>query len=91
MTVRWTEQAYFDLERLRWFLSEKSERAANSAVQRIVRGALTLETQYGRGQVLERYLPRKVHRLLIGDYELCYEAHDGDVFVIAVFHTREER
>jgi len=91
MTVNWTAQAYSDLERLRWFVSEHSEQAADVAVQRLVAGAAALTVYPRRGPVVERYLPREVRRLLIGDYELCYETRGDDVFVIAVFHTREDR
>ncbi len=91
MAIKWTRQAYADLERLRWFLSEKSERAAEAAVRRIVKSSLSLNTQSRRGPVLEKYLPREVRRLLIGDFELRYEILDGAVYVVAIFHTREER
>jgi plasmid stabilization system protein ParE len=91
MRINWTRQAYVDLDRLRWFLSEKSERAADAAVQRIVQGSLTLREHANRGQVLERYLPRQVRRLLVADYELRYEIHGEDLYITAVFHMREER
>ena len=91
MRINWTRQAYIDLDRLRWFLSEKSERAADAAVQRIVRGSLTLRDHAHRGQVLEKYLPRQVRRLLVADYELRYEIHGEDLYITAVFHVREDR
>jgi hypothetical protein len=29
--------------------------------------------------------------VLIGDYEIRYELTDNDVFVLRIFHTREDR
>jgi plasmid stabilization system protein ParE len=91
MQINWTRQAYFDLERLRWFLSEKSERAADAAVVRIVRGAMSLSEHAYRGQVVEKYLPRQVRRLIVADYELRYEIQGDVVHILAISHTREDR
>jgi hypothetical protein len=32
-----------------------------------------------------------VRRILIGDYEMRYELTARDVFVLRIFHTREDR
>ncbi|HEX9570679.1 MAG TPA: type II toxin-antitoxin system RelE/ParE family toxin [Burkholderiales bacterium] len=34
---------------------------------------------------------REVRRILIGDYEIRYELAGRDVFVLRIFHTREDR
>lgn len=91
MTIQWSDEASLDLVRLHYFLSEKNERAAEAAIRTIVAGALTLNTYPRRGQVIERYLPREVRRLVVADYELRYEIHGEDAYVVAVFHTREQR
>lgn len=91
MRINWTRQAYADLDRLRWFLSDKSMQAADMAVQDIVHGSLKLSQHAHRGQIVEKYLPRKVRRLLVADYELRYEIHGDEVHIVAVFHTREDR
>lgn len=91
MTIRWSDKAAADLNRLHHFLSEKSERAADAAIRQIVAGALGLNSYARRTPVVERYLPREVRRLIGGDYELCYEVRKDGVFIIAVFHAREDR
>ena len=35
--------------------------------------------------------PRDVRKVLVGDYEIRYEVTDIDVFVLRIFHTREDR
>lgn len=89
--IEWSEEAKEDLVRLHWFLVEKSQRAADDAVQRLIEAPASLVLQPRRGPVVERYLPREVRRLLVGDYELLYEVRGETVSVVAVFHTREDR
>jgi len=91
MKIEWSSQATDDLIRLHYFLSGKSDRAADEAVRRIVVGSLALESSPRRGPIVEKYLPREVRRLLVGDYEIRYEVHGDDVYIVAVFHMREER
>jgi len=91
MTIHWSDEASLDLVRLHYFLSEKSERAADAAIRLIVVGALTLNSYGRRGQIVEKYLPREVRRLIVADYEVRYELHGEDAFIVAVFHMREER
>jgi hypothetical protein len=40
---------------------------------------------------LREFSPREVRRMLIGDYEIRYELTVRDVFVLRIFHTREDR
>jgi plasmid stabilization system protein ParE len=89
--IEWSAEAKEDLVRLHWFLLERSERAASSAVQRLIQAPMSLADQPRRGPVVERYLPREVRRLLVGAYELLYEVRGNDIYVVSIFHTREER
>jgi len=89
--IEWSAEAKEDLVRLHWFLLEKSERAASTAVQRLIQAPMSLTEHARRGPVVERYLPREVRRLLVGNYELLYEVRGKDIYVVSIFHTREER
>ena len=40
---------------------------------------------------LDQYLPREVRRIIVGNYEMRYELVDISVYILRVWHTREER
>lgn len=91
MPIKWSNEASDDLVRVHFFLAGKSQRAADEAVRRIVAGSLALETHARRGQIVEKYLPREVRRFLVADYELQYEIRPDAVYIVSVWHVREER
>jgi plasmid stabilization system protein ParE len=43
------------------------------------------------GRQLDQYLPREVRRIIVGNYEMRYELADSTVYILRVWHTREER
>ena len=43
------------------------------------------------GERLEEFDPRAVRRLLVGDYEVRYGIVDSVIYVMGIWHTREER
>ena len=91
MALRWTASAREDLVRLHEFLEPVNPRAAAHAVQLLVAGAARIPGHPRLGQRLRDFAPREVRRILIGHYEIRYELTGRDVFVLRIFHTREER
>jgi plasmid stabilization system protein ParE len=43
------------------------------------------------GEQLFEFAPREVRRLLAGSYELRYEIQESTIYVLRLWHTREER
>jgi plasmid stabilization system protein ParE len=43
------------------------------------------------GVRLPEFAPREVRRVLVGDYEIRYELTEADVYVLRIFHAREDR
>jgi len=43
------------------------------------------------GQRLNIYHPREIRRFLIGPYELRYEIADDDIYLLNLWHGREDR
>jgi hypothetical protein len=43
------------------------------------------------GRQLERYAPRDVRRLIVGNYELQYELRHDVILVLRIWHGREDR
>ena len=91
MALRWTTSARADLVRLHEFLEPVNPRAAGQAVRHLVASAKRIPGRPRLGQRLREFAPREVRRILIGDYEIRYELTLRDVFVLRIFHTREDR
>jgi len=91
VALRWTASARGDLARLHEFLEPVDERAAALAVRQIVAGAKRIASRPRLGQRLRAFAGREVRRILIGHYEIRYELTERDVFVLRIFHTREDR
>ncbi len=90
--LRWAPGAVADLARLRAFLGDKSTAAAARAAQRIREAAELLRAQPELGQAVEG----EVFRDLLapfggGAFVLRYRIDEDAVFVVRVWHGREER
>ena len=91
MALRWTRSAHADLVRLHEFLRPVNPAAAARVVAQIVAAAKRLPAHPRLGQRLTAFGEREVRRVVIGDYELRYELTERDIFVLRIFHTREDR
>lgn len=91
MALKWTSSAQRDLERLHDFLAPVNPRAAARIVQQLVAGAGQLLTYPQLGVPLEEFAPRDVRRVIVGDYELRYELSDAGIYILRLWHTREDR
>ena len=45
----------------------------------------------GIGEKLEEFEPRQVRRLFVGRYEMRYEVQGDTIYVVRIWHTREDR
>lgn len=91
MELRWTSKAMSDLTRLHEFLAPVNKPAAGRAVQALTAAASTLATNPRIGERLDEFEPREVRRILVGRYELRYEIWEATIFILRLWHTREER
>lgn len=91
MALRWTTKARSDLVRLYDFLQPVNPAAAARMVRQLVAGAKRLPMHPRVGAALPEFKPREVRRVVIGDYELRYEVTGSDIFLLRIFHTREDR
>ena len=90
MRIAWTREASSDLVRLYEHLRPVAPRAAR-VVQQLARAPDRL-LEYPRiGEKLAAYEPREVRRILVGNYELRYEIADATIFVLRLWHSRENR
>ena len=91
MELRWTSKALADLARLSEFLAPSNQPAAARAVQSLVAAPSTLRNNPRIGQRLEQFSPREVRRILVAHYEIRYEISGSIIYVLRLWHTREDR
>ena len=91
MEVKWTTSAHRDLIRLHDFLAPVNKSAAKKAVKQLVDEAKLLQSHPLLGVELEAYAPRNVRQLVIGEYEVRYEVTEAVLYVLRLWHTREDR
>jgi len=91
MELKWTSKALSDLARLYEFLSTVNQRAAARTVQQLTSAPTTLLTNPRIGERLEEFDPRDVRRILVGHYEMRYEIADSNIYLLRLWHTREDR
>ncbi len=91
MELKWTTKALSDLVRLFEFLASVNLPAAKAAVQNLSKAPNILLSNPRIGEQLFQFDPREVRRILIGDYEIRYEIKDSIIYVLRLWHTRENR
>ncbi|HLZ83957.1 MAG TPA: type II toxin-antitoxin system RelE/ParE family toxin [Caulobacteraceae bacterium] len=91
MDLKWTDKAQSDLARLYDFLAPVNRRAAARAVRALAAAPARLLEHPRIGERLEEFNPREVRRILVGHYELRYEIQDVTIYVLRIWHTREDR
>ncbi|MGH8118449.1 MAG: type II toxin-antitoxin system RelE/ParE family toxin [Rhodanobacteraceae bacterium] len=91
MRLQWADHALNDLIRLYEFLVPVNPSAAGHATRALARtpGALLVNPRVG--QRLRQFDPLEVRRLVVEQYELRYEIRTDVVYVLRVWHTRENR
>lgn len=91
MELKWTSKALSDLERLYEFLAPANKQAAARAVQALTKAPTILLTNPRIGEQLFEFAPREVRRLLVGHYEMRYEIQESTIYMLRLWHTREDR
>jgi plasmid stabilization system protein ParE len=91
MDLKWTNQAYSDLKRLHELLAATDAEAAARAVRDFIAAAARLLSHPRLGERLSRYEPREVRKLVIGNYELRYEIRADTIYLLRLWHARENR
>ncbi|QBH95595.1 type II toxin-antitoxin system RelE/ParE family toxin [Limnobaculum zhutongyuii] len=90
MEIYWTLKARDDLERIYRFALQYSRQHADEVLDRLITGSSGLITYPAIGVPQTRYQPREVRKVLFDDYEIHYEVKDSDIFIVDIWHTKEE-
>lgn len=89
--LKWTSKALSDLARLYEFLSLANKQAAARTLQALTQAPTILLTNSRIGEQLFQFEPREVRRILVGEYEIRYQIIDSIIYVLRLWHTRENR
>jgi plasmid stabilization system protein ParE len=89
--VEWAEAALFDVERLCLFLAAVDIDAAAKVAVRLESAPERLLSHPRLGARLEGFNPREVRRIIVGRYELRYEILGEVIYIVRVWHSREDR
>jgi plasmid stabilization system protein ParE len=91
MELKWTSKALADLVRLHAFLAPVNRLAAARTIQRLASAPNDLLINPRIGEKLEEFSPREVRRILVGHYEMRYEIQASTIYMLRLWHTREDR
>jgi plasmid stabilization system protein ParE len=91
MQLKWTSKALADLARLYEFLAPVNRSAAARTVQSLTVVPANLLDNPRIGERLEEFEPREVRRLMVGHYEMRYELRESNIYILRIWHTRENR
>lgn len=87
--IAWTSKAQHDVVRLHEFLSVVNARAARSVVQMLVAAPARLEQHPRIGERIDEFAPREIRLLLVGKYEMRYEIAGPNIYILRIWHSRE--
>lgn len=91
MELKWTSKALSDLARLFEFLAVVNRPAAARTVQSLTQAPTALLGNPRIGERVDEFEPRDVRRLLVGHYEVRYEIQGSTLYVLRLWHVREDR
>lgn len=89
--LKWTSKALSDLARLHDFLAAVNRPAAARAVQALVAATSILLSNPRIGEQLFHFEPREVRKIVVGGYEVRYEIQSSVIYLLRLWHTREDR
>ncbi|EQC1412767.1 type II toxin-antitoxin system RelE/ParE family toxin [Providencia rettgeri] len=92
MELKWTSKALSDLSRVYDFLAFSNSAAAARVVQTLTQAPVSLLVNNPRmGEQLFQFMPHEVRRVVVADYEVRYEIIDSTIYILRIWHTREDR
>ncbi len=91
MELKWTSKALSDLTRLYEFLEPVNKPAAIKTIQALTKAPDTLQANPRIGEQLFQFAPNEVRRILVGHYEMRYEITTDTIYILRLWHTREQR
>jgi plasmid stabilization system protein ParE len=79
------------LARLYDFLALVNKPAAARTIQALTAAPASLLRNPRLGERLEEFNPREIRRIIVGHYEMRYELQESMIYLLRLWHTREDR
>jgi plasmid stabilization system protein ParE len=90
MNVRYTSESIGDLKRLREFIAEKNPLAAQRIANELLTGIDKLKIFPRMGIGVSRAPdPESIRDLFIGDYTVRYLLSESEIFILRIWHDKE--
>ena len=92
MRISYSAESIDDLRRLREFIEIKNPRAAQKTATSILKGIRQLKSfPYLGVEVPQAPNPEMIRDLIIGNYIVRYLVNDEKIYVLRVWHHKENR
>jgi plasmid stabilization system protein ParE len=91
MDLVWTDASLSDLDRIYRHLEPVNPQAAARTVRALVVAPRRVLEFPRIGTRLSEFEPREIHRVIIDNYEIRYEIAQDTIFVLRVWHAKEDR
>lgn len=91
MRIVWSTSGWADLDRLHAFLAEHDLEAADRTLDQLANAPSALLSFPRRGSRVSEFDPREIREYRVGRYLLRYELTTTEIFVLRLFHSREDR
>jgi plasmid stabilization system protein ParE len=92
MKLSYSREAIIDLIRLREFIATKNPEAAKKIAKSLRKGISQLKTfPYLGVEVEQAPNPEMIRDLIIGNYIARYLIHTKQIYILRVWHHKEER
>lgn len=91
MDLVWTDASLSDLDRIYRHLEPINQQAAARAIRMLTAAPRRLLDFPRIGTQLREFEPREIHRVIVDDYEIRYEITQDMIFVLRIWHAREDR
>ena len=91
MELKWTSKALSDLVRLYEFQAVVNKLTAARTVHLLTAAPANLLANPRVGSRLDEFEPREVRRIFVGNYEIRYEIQGFTIYVLRLWHVRENR
>jgi len=92
MRIQYSPEAIEDLIRLREFIKAKNPKAASRYAKSLKKGISQLKTFPFLGIEVEMAPdPKMIRDLIIGNYVARYLLHTKDIYILRVWHQKENR
>lgn len=91
MNIIWTPEGANDLRRFYAFLATIDPDAAVKIALMLQQAPNKLIAFPRIGERFETLAPRDIRKIKIGNYEMRYEIIGDEIYILKIFHVREER